>query len=486
MRIGILLRSLRSVVALQVAVPLLIVLGLMLAAALSVLGQFVESRMQRDLQLVARTIHFPVMQALAREDFEQLETNLVSVFGMTEVYGAYLFDGEGRRLLGFGAVNPTRAQAGTALKLSREGQFEQYATIRGENVYSFFLPLFDEIGQPDGLLQVTRLRSDIDRELRRLKISIWGGFVFAALIVFGVLSFMHQRAIGRPLDALLDSVRRVEGGERGHRAAEEGPLELRHLARRINAMLDAIDAAGERETRQREEHERIEAQLRRSETLAALGQLSAGVAHELGAPLSVVDGRARRLMRSAQDEEAVQELGEIREQAARMTSIVRQLLAYARGAHSGHDRIDVAALVRRVELQAAGEGTPAQVRAGPPATVLGDALGLELALVNLLRNARQACPEGAVELGWHCENGRVVLQVDDAGPGVEESERERIFEPFHSTRLPGKGSGLGLAIVRRIVREHGGEVKVAGSPLGGARFELHLNRQEEAAGAQAS
>lgn len=472
------LSSLRTVLALQVVAPLLAILALVLAVSLAVLGQFIETRMQRDLQLVARAVHFPVMQALARNDFEQLQSSLASVFGMTEVYGAYLFDAEGRRILGFGAGSPTRAQAGDALKLSLEGQFEQYSTIRGENVYSFFLPLFDAGGQPDGLLQVTRLRSDMEAELTTLKRRTWSGFGLAAVLVFGVLSFSHRRAIGRPLEDLLGSVRRVEDGELAHRAEESGPRELRQLSRRINGMLDAIARAEAREAEQREEHARIEAQLRRSETLAALGQLSAGVAHELGAPLSVVDGRARRLQRAARSEDEVRELGEIREQAARMTSIVQQLLAYARGAGSGHERIDVPSLISRVYVLAAGEGVAAELREGPPATVQGDALGLELAMVNLLRNARQACPDGRVELAWVCEEGKVVLQVDDNGPGIPPAERAQVFEPFHTTRLPGEGTGLGLAIVQRIAREHGAVVRIADSPLGGARFEFVLNAVE--------
>lgn len=473
------LGSLRSVLVLQVVAPVLAVLALILAALLAVVGQFVESRMQRDLQLVARAVHYPVTQALARRDIGHLQTSLASLFGMSEVYGAYLFDAEGNRILSFGAGLPTRAQAGDAIRRSLEGQFEQYEVIRGQSVYSFFLPLFDAAGKPDGLLQVTRLRSDIDGELDTMRHRAWGGFTLVALILFGMLAFTHRRAVGRPLENLVASVQRVAAGERGHRAAGAGPLELRQLAQRFNAMLDAIDAAEARERAAREERSRVEAQLRRSETLAALGQLSAGVAHELGAPLSVVDGRARRLQRHVRGEEEARELAEIREQAARMTSIVQQLLAYARGARGGHDRVAVPALVARVHALAAAEGVSATLCEGPAACVRGDALGLELALVNLLRNARQACPDGAVELGWYVGDGRVTLRVDDAGPGVPEAERERVFEPFHTTRLPGEGSGLGLAIVRRIAREHGGEARVSASPLGGARFELVLDALEE-------
>ncbi|AUN95802.1 sensor histidine kinase [Pseudazoarcus pumilus] len=476
MKIPVLPGSLRSVLALQVALPVLAILAAILAISLTALGQFVENRMQRDLQLVARAIHLPVMQALARNDLEQLQSNLASVFSMGEVYGAYLFDGEGRRLVSFGRERPTRAQAGDALKLSREGQFEQYENIRGQNVYSFFLPLFDEIGQPDGLLQVTRLRSDFDQAITRLTVGTWVGFAFAALLILVALSMGHQRAIGRPLAQLVGSMQRVERGEREHRAEEQGPRELRQLARRLNEMLDAIRDAEAQAERQRTENARIEAQLRRSETLAALGQLSAGVAHELGAPLSVVDGRARRLLRVATDGEGATELREIREQVARMTSIIEQLLAFARGSRAEHRQLDVGALVERATALCADEGPTPRIEGGPDARVRGDALGLEQALVNLVRNARQARPGGEVSITWREQGGRVVIVVDDDGPGVPEAERACIFEPFFTTKTPGEGTGLGLAIVQRVVREHGGEARVSASPAGGARFELHLPR----------
>ncbi|HLW04164.1 MAG TPA: HAMP domain-containing sensor histidine kinase [Azoarcus sp.] len=478
MKIQVFPRSLRSVLALQVALPVLAVLATILAISLAVLGQFVENRMQRDLQLVARAIHLPMMQAFARNDLAQLQSNLASVFSMGEVYGAYLLDSEGRLIVSLGSERPTRKQAGDTIKLSLEGEFEQYEQIRGQNVYSFFLPLFDAVGQPDGLLQVTRLRSDIDRALKRLTIGTWAGFVLAALLIFATLSLGHRRGIGRPLAELVGSMQRIESGEYSHRAEEQGPLELRQLARRLNEMLDAIRDAEARADAQRDENARIEAQLRRSETLAALGQLSAGVAHELGAPLSVVDGRARRLLRAADDEQQV-ELNEIREQVARMTSIIEQLLAFARGSRTDHSRLEIAALVLRSVALAADEGPAARLDGGPDAYVQGDALGLEQALVNLVRNARQAKPGGTVSIAWRNESGHVVIQVDDDGPGVPEAVRKRIFEPFFTTKTPGEGTGLGLAIVHRVVREHGGEVRIMNSPAGGARFELWLPAARE-------
>ena len=505
--------SLRTVLVLQVALPVLLMLAALLAATLHVLGGFAEERLQRDVQMLARAIHLPVSAALERQDLEQLQRSLASVFGMSEVYGAYLFDAEGRRLVSFGVVRPSRAQADKALELTADGEFAQYERIRGQNVYSFFLPLFDAAGQPSGLLQVTRRRSDIDAELAELRVWAWGGFALVAVVILGGIGLAHQRVIGRPLRRVLDDMREVGADGLGHRVTESGPREVRELARGLNAMLDALQAADVRAARQRAARDEMAERLRGAETLAALGQVSAGVAHELGAPLSVVDGRARRLQRRIEDARDRSELQDIRDQTARMTSIVEQLLSFGRASIHGMRPLDVAALVRRAHALAREEGVDAHIETGPPVTLKGDALALEQALLNLLRNAAHASAGGAVVIGWkwavtmaaslggegagagcgtrvdagsgtdaegdeHFDEGagatRVRLYVDDAGEGVGEAVRARIFEPFFSTKAPGEGSGLGLAIVKRVVREHHGSITIGRSPLGGARFELEF------------
>ena len=137
MRFPSIFSNLRLVLIMQVALPVLLVLAMILAIGLSMVGQFIEERMQRDLQQVARTIHLPVSQALERQDLDQLQNSMASVFGITEVYGAYLFDANGKRLSSFGVVNPTKEQATDALEQIVEGEFAQYERIRGRNVYSF-------------------------------------------------------------------------------------------------------------------------------------------------------------------------------------------------------------------------------------------------------------------------------------------------------------------------------------------------------------
>jgi signal transduction histidine kinase len=473
MRFPSIFSNLRLVLIMQVALPVLLVLAFILAIGLSMVGQFIEERMQRDLQQVARTIHLPVSQALERQDLDQLQNSMASVFGITEVYGAYLFDANGKRLSSFGVVNPTQEQATDALEQIMQGEFAQYERIRGRDVYSFFMPLFDATGQPNGLLQVTRRRSDIDRELTELKYWAWGGFGLVSLIILGVISYSHQRAIEAPLQRLVESMRRVSHGDRQHRAAEQGPIEISQLAKGLNGMLDAIEQVENSEAQQRTAREQMAERLRQTETMAALGQLSAGVAHELGAPLTVVDGRANRLLRRMDNEKDIVELNEIRQQAARMTSIIQQLLSFGRSSRAQMRDLDLTSLVERSESLLANQGYQITLIKGPQAKINGDSLSLEQALINLLRNACQACPDGPVELSWQVDE-QLHIHIDDAGPGITADQQNQVFEPFVTTKAPGEGSGLGLAIVQRIMREHQGEVVLSESPLGGARFTLFL------------
>lgn len=467
--------SLRLVLILQAAVPVLVILGVILAIGLSLVGSFIEDRLQRDLQLVAKTIHLPVSQALEREDLSQLQNSMASVFGITEVYGAYLFDENGRRLSSFGVVNPTREQASDALEQVVKGEFSQYERIRGRDVYSFFMPIFDATGQPNGLLQVTRRRSDIEQELTQLRYAAWGGFALVSILILGTLTLAHQRAIGGPLGRLLGSIRQVGTGDRQHRASLQGPTEVRQLASGLNGMLDAIEEAEQRESQQRQAREKMAARLRQTETLAALGQLSAGVAHELGAPLSVVDGRASRLLRRASDERDIKELNDIRHQSTRMTSIVEQLLCFGRSSRAQMRPLDVDALVKRAIALLDDKASRITIQRGDAVAISGDSLSLEQALLNLLRNACQACEDGLIQIGWR-QSGRhfVQLWVEDAGEGIPAERRKDIFEPFVTTKAPGKGSGLGLAIVQRVMREHQGDIRLVEGELGGARFEMTL------------
>jgi len=258
-----------------------------------------------------------------------------------------------------------------------------------------------------------------------------------------------------------------------------GPREIATLAASLNSMLDGIGRSEDEIEARRRVQASLEEELRRTEKLAAVGRLAAGVAHEMGTPLSVVDGLAQRALRDTSLPEHVRKaLRATRQQVQRLERTVRQLMEFGRSREPQMTRIRAAGMASRaanlVREEAAASATELNLD-GPGDLEAGlDAARFEQALVNLLRNAVQASPGGRVLLSWELRDGRLVFRVEDDGPGVAEEVRNRIFEPFFTTKGVGKGTGLGLAVAHGVMEDLGGSVRITESCLGGAGFEVSL------------
>jgi len=229
----------------------------------------------------------------------------------------------------------------------------------------------------------------------------------------------------------------------------------------------------------------FQAKLLQTEKLAALGQMVTGVAHELSNPLTSILGYAQRLFLRNQTEGQSDEVRQIFQEAERASAIVRQLLMSARGSRPERRRVSLNQVVSRtldlqeISLAAAKVTVVLELDQALP-FVLGDAGRLQQVLMNLVGNARQAIEQrgngGTIRLSTKfVDSGRrAQLEVSDDGPGIPPAIATRIFDPFFTTKPAGIGTGLGLAIVLGIVREHGGEVKVASQPGNGAVFSLEF------------
>ena len=472
--------SLRWVLIAQVLLPLLAAMLAFTAIGLYTLESTLEKRLQEDVELVARAVRLPVSDSLERGQEDDVRQALESVFRIGRVYGAYVYDVDGELVAAVGAVDPTprtREVAEMAAEGERRGTYEE---MRGEEVYSYFVPLADSGGRISGLLQVTRRGSDFQQLVSGLRwqaamVIALGGVVMSLLVLVG-----HRRAIGRHFEQLIDSMARVEGGDRRHRAPEEGPREIRRLTGALNTMLDSMDRAERELASGREAQARLEEELRQAEKLAAIGRLASGVAHELGTPLSVIDGKAQRALRKAgQDGREGRTLAEIRAEVARMEHIVRQLLEFGRARNRNLRETRLGVLVEAaagaLQPMFAEHGATLDLRPPEPDPVFrADPVRLEQVLVNLFRNAIQA---GASHLRvvWEVDDSQgIVFRVHDDGPGVAREDRPRLFEPFFTTKGVGEGTGLGLAVVHGIIHEHGGAIELTDSDLGGACFVITL------------
>ena len=216
-----------------------------------------------------------------------------------------------------------------------------------------------------------------------------------------------------------------------------------------------------------------------------MGRLAAGIAHELGTPLNVIGGRVKMLRRGGLAPQLVEEyLAILAEQAERMTSIIRQLLDFARRREPKVAAADLTAsaraIQRLVQPLAQKRGVEVAVAPGEPVWALGDAVQLEQVLTNLVVNAIHACaPGGRVEITCTLLRGerderRAVRARAGRRARHGRGHRERIFEPFFTTKDVGEGTGLGLSVAHGIVREHGGWIEVESTPERGSRFSVFL------------
>jgi signal transduction histidine kinase len=255
------------------------------------------------------------------------------------------------------------------------------------------------------------------------------------------------------------------------------------LAIRENAERERTEAKAHEEARVRE----LERQLFHAERLTTVGRLAAGIAHEINNPL---EGMANYLSLAKEDlargdlAEAARRLDGVTQGLDRAAGVVRQVLAHADPATAPKTPVDLGAIVAETMefMRSRSEFAGIVFETGiakEPLVTLGSRIMLGQVVSNLVINAAEAQPRGGeVKTSSRREGGRVVVDVTDRGPGVAEADRERVFEPFFSTK---DSTGLGLSVCHSIVREHGGELVVLPRAGGGAIFRMSLPAHEGAA-----
>lgn len=224
-------------------------------------------------------------------------------------------------------------------------------------------------------------------------------------------------------------------------------------------------------------------QVKRADRLSAIGQLAAGLAHEIRNPLASIDGAAEVLQAGGEPAEVRQEtLGIIRKECARLNRLLSSLLDFARPRHPEWREVDVAGVLDKVldlVAHSAKNGVrfTTEFHGGPP-QLLCDEEQMAQVLLNLVINATQAMPQGGeVRVTVDSTPERIEIRVADQGEGVPEDLLDRIFDPFFTTK--DTGTGLGLSVVHQIVTRHGGTVAVARNQPAGLTFTLSFPHKHE-------
>ena len=232
------------------------------------------------------------------------------------------------------------------------------------------------------------------------------------------------------------------------------------------------------------EMKRLEEQLIQAEKLAAMGQMLAGVAHELNNPLTAILGVTELLSeRGGIEEDTKRQLDLTHRQARRAARIVQNLLDFSRPAAPQKKAIDINTLVERTlqlhEHSLRRNNIAVEFQGFPGATgVIGDANQLIQVFLNLVTNAEYAIREvrdsGRIQIRLVRDSSRIAVTFQDDGVGIRPEAFPRLFDPFYTTKRPGGGTGLGLSICMAILREHGGSIEAESLPAGGSAFTVYL------------
>jgi signal transduction histidine kinase len=319
-------------------------------------------------------------------------------------------------------------------------------------------------GKDTGTIEVATpldLREAQDREaLYASVLSLTGVAVFSAVVIY----FGGVQLVGKPLGKLIDQVNQIGEGHWNQQPVLSNNDELGRLAVAISQMSHRLS----------EQRDAI----RHSDRLGTVGTLAAGVAHELGTPLNVVSGRAG-LIASGKltPEEITSSAKTIRDEADRMTGIIRRLLDFARHSPSPHTMLAVGDVVTRTSelMRTLAEKSRVRIDVDLPSRPImmrGDESQIQQILTNLISNAIQAMPDGGtVRVSVNQEgDGPIKLSVSDDGVGIAPDKVPLVFEPFYTTKDVGQGTGLGLSIAYGLVNEHGGEIKVDSTLAKGTTF----------------
>ncbi|OWY00050.1 two-component sensor histidine kinase [Thioclava sp. F1Mire-8] len=395
----------------------------------------------------------------------------------------------------------TRVSAAVRARVLGEGYiWLDRAFVVNDWYISAYEPILDSFGTPVGMLYVGFLEAPFSAAKRNSVITLSLAFLFIALASVPVF-LRWARRIFRPLEGMTRTIDRVESGDLGARNAPvETDGEIAQVARHFDSLLDRLQQR-DRELRQwgetlehrveertRELHEanqRLERTTERliiSEKLAAVGEITASVAHEINNPVAVIQGNLD-LARSNLGEDgrrAEEEFRLIDDQVYRIGVIVSKLLHFARPEeYSGADRlVDLSQVARdclvltRHQIQAAG--ITSVVETESKSQVHMSRTELQQVIVNLILNAVQAMPGGGtLRVATAEDAGEVILSVEDTGTGIDPSVLPRIFDPFFTTKQA-QGTGLGLSISQQLVSRAGGRISVRSMPGGGSRFEIVL------------
>ena len=285
-------------------------------------------------------------------------------------------------------------------------------------------------------------------------------FAGIGLVLSLWLAGMTASHVARPVTRLARTIKDYADGNSKARAKCEDAEEIDQLAESFNYMADTLEQAAV-------DRDHAQHMMLQQAKLASIGQMAAGIGHELNNPLNNILTLSKLLERNTdKSDQATQlDIASLREETLRASGIVQGILNFARQVPPEYSHFDVATWVddtfALVQQQANKHAVTLVATAIPKISMYGDRGQLQQVLINLLINAIQASvADSIVEVFAHTEGDNVVISVSDSGMGIDEDELDKIFDPFYSSKQVGEGYGLGLSISMGIIEQHEGSLDI--------------------------
>lgn len=399
------------------------------------------------------------------------------------------------------------ALSGATLSPARSARFQAFTEGKSAILFAhedgrllYSLPIRSSSRDTLGNFEIfgaIEVAADVERLEASNRADIWrtiptlGGIV---LCVFFAVLFLSRSLVTAPISKLLTGVDDVAHGDLSRVLLAEREDEIGDLAARFNEMTFSLRESRSETMRQSATRTTLEQKLFQTEKLATIGQIAAEIAHEVGTPLNVISGRAKGMLKKSKDPEAVEKNANIiAEQTARITRIIQRLLDFSRRKVGAEEdalvNLNLLTLNTMEFLEsklAAANVKHTLNRAEGLPSIKGKPDHVLQVLINLVLNAAEAMSSSGGDLAVETAEvtrrrpglevaekvPTVVVSVSDTGPGIPEAERDKIFEPFYSSKTSTGGTGLGLAVVHGIVKEHDGWLEYSESPGGGSCFSV--------------
>ncbi|NWF92080.1 MAG: HAMP domain-containing protein [Syntrophaceae bacterium] len=507
-------RSLKTKILLSVIIVVLVIEGIFLYLNIRSLSRQILDKTEEEAFNLSETIRLSIRNAMIkdrRDEYQRIIDDVAQRKGIVEVR---IFNKQGEI-----TVSSDRSKVGTVVDKKAEACYgchrEDEAKVllpsdsktriyhtEKQKLLGLINPIYNEPSCYPCHPRTTNVLGVLDTMIslegfEKEKAQIYNRMIISGIVSVIILSLMLSlsltRFVNRPIDKLLSATKRAASGDLNQTVSIESRDELGELSESFNNMIrelkhsrDAIEGwtqTLEQRVRERtQELQRVQDQLIHAGKMAALGELAAGVAHEINNPLTGVLTFSSLMLKKADENHPWRkDLENIVQQTTRCRNIVKGLLDFARQRKPDKKEWDIHTLLNNtlalVEKQAPFQNISIkkEFHQGIPMLFV-DADQIQQVFMNILLNAADAMATngGTLTIQTDLKNGMAEISFIDTGHGIAKEHLSKLFDPFFTTKQTGKGTGLGLAISYGIVQSHNGDIEVESEVGKGATFRIKL------------